>query len=96
MILVAGDELVLRRNGTRAAATVAPAEYHALKSVAHTVLALYAHLADVAVAVHDHVTAGQVLGRLPAEEPANLYFEVRLDGRPADPEDWLAKPAKKR
>lgn len=46
VIFVSGDDLVLRKNGTRTVVTVAPAEYHALKSVAHTVLALYAHLAD--------------------------------------------------
>jgi septal ring factor EnvC (AmiA/AmiB activator) len=57
---------------------------------------LYAHLADISVAAHDHVVAGQVLGTLPAEEPADLYFEVRLDGRPVDPEEWLARPTGKR
>lgn len=46
VIIVSGDELVLRKNGKRTAATVIPAEYHALKSVAHTSLALYGHLSD--------------------------------------------------
>jgi hypothetical protein len=48
VIIVSGDDLVLRRNGGRTVATVVPAEYHALKSVAHTTLALFGHLADVA------------------------------------------------
>jgi hypothetical protein len=46
VIIVSGDDLVLRRNGNRTVATVIPAEYHALKSVAHTTLALFAHLSD--------------------------------------------------
>jgi hypothetical protein len=46
VIIVSGDDLVLRRGGKRVTAPVIPAEYHALKSVAHTALALFAHLAD--------------------------------------------------
>ena len=38
VIVVSGDDLVLRKNGKRTAVTVIPAEYHALKSVAHTTL----------------------------------------------------------
>ncbi|MBA4063010.1 MAG: hypothetical protein C0501_04750 [Isosphaera sp.] len=45
VILVSGDDLILRRNGQRTAARVIPPEYHALKSVAHSTLALFAHLA---------------------------------------------------
>jgi hypothetical protein len=45
VILVSGDDLILRRNGKRVVATVIPPEYHALKSVAHSTLALFAHLA---------------------------------------------------
>ncbi len=44
VILVSGDDLVLRRNGKRVVATVIPREYHALKCVAHSVLALFGHL----------------------------------------------------
>src|ERR1700722_3843726 len=44
VIVVTGDDLVLRRNGKRTVATVIPAEYHALKSISHTTLALFAHL----------------------------------------------------
>ena len=46
VIIVSGDELVLRKNGTRTAVTVLPAEYHALKCVAHTTLALFGHLSE--------------------------------------------------
>ncbi|HSQ56037.1 MAG TPA: hypothetical protein VLM40_09845 [Gemmata sp.] len=45
VIIVSGDELVLRKNGNRTVATVIPAEYHALKCVAHSALAVFAHLA---------------------------------------------------
>src|SRR5262245_7612891 len=38
VIIVSGDELILRKNGKRAAVTVIPAEYHALKCVAHSTL----------------------------------------------------------
>jgi hypothetical protein len=44
VIVVSGDDLVLRKNGKRTVATVIPAEYHALKSISHTTLALFAHL----------------------------------------------------
>jgi hypothetical protein len=46
VIVVSGDDLVLRKNGRRTVATVIPAEYHALKSVAHTTLALFGHLSE--------------------------------------------------
>jgi murein hydrolase activator len=57
---------------------------------------LYAHLAETAVALHDHVTAGQTLGTLAAEDPANLYFEFRLQGKPVDPTEWLGKLEKEK
>ena len=44
VIIVSGDDLVLRKNGKRTVATVIPSEYHALKCVAHSTLALFAHL----------------------------------------------------
>jgi hypothetical protein len=46
VILVSGDDLVLRRNGQRTVAKVIPPEYHALKSVAHTTLGLFGLLAS--------------------------------------------------
>ena len=45
VIMVSGDDLILRKNGTRVVATVIPREYHALKCVAHSLLALFGHLA---------------------------------------------------
>jgi hypothetical protein len=44
VIVVSGDDLILRKDGKRTVATVIPAEYHALKSVAHSTLALFTHL----------------------------------------------------
>ena len=46
VIIVSGNDLVLRKNGKRTVVTVIPAEYHAFKSISHTALALYAHLAE--------------------------------------------------
>jgi len=45
VILVSGDDLILRKGGQRVVATVIPPEYHALKCVAHSALALFGHLA---------------------------------------------------
>ncbi|MBA4187611.1 MAG: hypothetical protein C0467_06285 [Planctomycetaceae bacterium] len=45
IIVVSGDDLVLRKGGKRTVVTVIPAEYHTLKSVAHSTLGLYTHLA---------------------------------------------------
>jgi hypothetical protein len=44
VIIVSGDELILRKNGQRTAVSVIPDEYHALKCVAHSTLALFGHL----------------------------------------------------
>ncbi len=41
VIIVSGDDLVLRRNGKRTVVTVVPAEYHTLKGVAHSTLATF-------------------------------------------------------
>jgi hypothetical protein len=46
VIIVSGDDLILRKNDTRTAVTVIPAEYHILKCVAHTTLALFTHLSS--------------------------------------------------
>jgi murein hydrolase activator len=54
---------------------------------------LYGDLLDLAVRQGDRVTPGRTLcevGTLPAG-PAGLYFEIRIDGRPVDPLQWLAK-----
>jgi septal ring factor EnvC (AmiA/AmiB activator) len=55
-------------------------------------LSLYGHMASTAVRRGDRVEAGSTLGdsgRSPAGVPA-LYFELRVDGRPVDPLQWLA------
>jgi hypothetical protein len=44
VIVVSGDDLILRKNGKRVVATVIPREYHTLKCVAHSLLALFGHL----------------------------------------------------
>lgn len=46
VIVVSGDDLILRKNGKRTVVTVIPAEYHILKSYAHSTLALYTHLSS--------------------------------------------------
>ncbi|MBX9584426.1 MAG: hypothetical protein K2X87_29345 [Gemmataceae bacterium] len=45
VVIVSGDDLILRRGDKRATATVIPPEYHALKAVAHVTLGLFGHLA---------------------------------------------------
>jgi septal ring factor EnvC (AmiA/AmiB activator) len=53
---------------------------------------LYAHLADVRVQPGQQVAAGQVLGVVGSSvEGPGLYFEVRFQGRPEDPADWLTR-----
>jgi septal ring factor EnvC (AmiA/AmiB activator) len=52
---------------------------------------LYGYLAGVSVRRGDRVEPGQEVGRVGAAldgTPA-LYFEVRVDGRPVDPVQWL-------
>jgi len=52
---------------------------------------LYAHLADVRVQPGQKVETGQVLGVVGSGvEGPGLYFEVRFQGRPEDPAEWLS------
>jgi murein hydrolase activator len=54
---------------------------------------LYGHLSGLSVKRGDRVDAGTtvgVAGRNPAGNPA-LYFELRVDGRPVDPLQWLKR-----
>jgi murein hydrolase activator len=55
---------------------------------------LYAHLADVAVAPGQEVAAGTVVGTADPGGPdgPGVYFEMRYQGRPEDPLDWLRRP----
>jgi septal ring factor EnvC (AmiA/AmiB activator) len=55
---------------------------------------LYAQLAAVEVAPGQQLAAGDVLGLAPPAGPdgPGVYFEMRYQGRPEDPEGWLVKP----
>ncbi len=58
---------------------------------------LYAHLGDVAVRQGQKVEAGQTLGSVGGGlEAPGLYFEMRFQGKPEDPADWLRKPTAER
>jgi septal ring factor EnvC (AmiA/AmiB activator) len=53
---------------------------------------LYAHAAEIRVTEGDEVKQGQVIGAVGdtgSLEGARLYFEVRHQGRPQDPNQWL-------
>ena len=52
---------------------------------------LYGYLAQTDLSPGDHVEAGAVVGQvgLPPSGPPALYFEMRVDGRPVDPLQWL-------
>jgi septal ring factor EnvC (AmiA/AmiB activator) len=53
---------------------------------------LYAHLAEASVQPGQKVAAGDPIGRVgTALEGSGLYFEVRFQGKPEDPLDWLKK-----
>ena len=55
---------------------------------------LYAQLGSVDVAPGQQVAAGDALGLAPSSglDGPGVYFEMRYQGRPEDPEGWLAKP----
>jgi septal ring factor EnvC (AmiA/AmiB activator) len=55
---------------------------------------LYAHLAEAAVEVGQKVATGDRVGTAGGSGGASasgpgVYFEVRFQGRPEDPADWL-------
>ena len=54
---------------------------------------LYGHLRDASVSAGTNVSRGTPLGHvgLSPSGGAALYFEVRIDGRPVDPLQWLAR-----
>jgi murein hydrolase activator len=57
-------------------------------------VSLYGHLGATRVNKGDRVTAGSTVGlsgRNPTGNPA-LYFELRIDGKPVDPLQWLREP----
>jgi septal ring factor EnvC (AmiA/AmiB activator) len=52
---------------------------------------LYGYLADIDVTSGEHLSRGQMLGSVGeglGGDPG-LYFELRIDGKPADPLQWL-------
>jgi murein hydrolase activator len=55
---------------------------------------LYGRLGELRVAPGDDVAQGALLGLLPNTRVtgSGLHFEVRIEGRPEDPLDWLKKP----
>ena len=57
------------------------------------VYSLYGHLGSAAVHKGDHVDASTTVGlagRNPSGNPS-LYFELRVDGKPVDPLQWLKR-----
>jgi len=53
---------------------------------------LYAHLAEIAVLGGQKLEAGQILGVVGSGLEGNgLYFEVRFQGKPEDPLEWLRR-----
>lgn len=54
---------------------------------------LYGHLRDASVSVGTNVSRGTVLGQVGVSPTggAGLYFELRIDGRPVDPIQWLTR-----
>ncbi|HEY8152465.1 MAG TPA: peptidoglycan DD-metalloendopeptidase family protein, partial [Vicinamibacteria bacterium] len=54
---------------------------------------LYAHLAETSVQPGQRVSAGDVVGTVGASsvEGPGLYFELRSQGKPQDPLDWLSR-----
>ncbi len=55
---------------------------------------LYAHLAETSVQMGQKVAEGDVLGTVGSSgvEGPGLYFEMRFQGRPEDPLEWLKRP----
>ena len=56
---------------------------------------LYGHLTSGSVAKGDRVTPGQPIGRAgrpPGARDSRLYFELRVDGQPVNPLQWLRQP----
>jgi septal ring factor EnvC (AmiA/AmiB activator) len=54
---------------------------------------LYGHLQEAVVSAGTNVSRGAPIGRIGVTPSggAALYFEVRIDGRPVDPLQWLTR-----
>ena len=52
-------------------------------------------LGKVSVAIGQTLAAGQVIGAMATQSPAELYFEVRMEGRPVDPARLMVGPSRK-
>jgi len=58
----------------------------------HRVFSLYGNLKSPGVAAGDRIAAGQTIAGVGESEespPGFLYFEIRQDNRPEDPQKWL-------
>jgi len=57
---------------------------------------LYGHLQEAVVTAGTNVSRGAPVGRigLAPSGGAALYFELRIDGRPVDPIEWLARKSR--
>jgi septal ring factor EnvC (AmiA/AmiB activator) len=65
----------------------------------HKVHSLYGHLSEINVEEGDTVRRGQeiaLVGDTGSLRGPGLYFEVREEGQPVDPEQWLAELTQKR
>ena len=57
-------------------------------------LSLYAHNRSLLRKVGDRINAGQTIARAGASggsETPGLYFEIRHQGKPVDPADWIRR-----
>jgi septal ring factor EnvC (AmiA/AmiB activator) len=63
----------------------------------HSAFTLYGHLQDAAVTAGTNVSRGTPIGTVGVSPSggAALYFEVRIDGRPVDPIEWLTRRSTK-
>ncbi len=56
------------------------------------VVTLYAHLSKVLIGLNDQVTKGQIIGQVGTSggvPSPRLHFEVRVEGKPVNPFEWL-------
>lgn len=71
-------------------------EYGKMVMIAHGggYYTLYAHLDSILVKENQEVEGGQVIGKVgqtASKKGSYLYFEIRKDGAPLNPLDWLRK-----